>query len=90
MLQKKIDLAQNALKNKDFNKAKKLFEEVVSINPKLPAVYNILGNIELNFGNLNESVTFFQKAILHFVAKHCAFHVGFPKCKLCLKTFLAL
>ena len=63
MLQKKLNLAQNALKNKDFKKAKKLFEEVISINPNLPAVYNTLGNIELNFGNLNESVKFFKKAI---------------------------
>ena len=63
MIQKKLDSAQNALKNKDFKKAKKLFEEAISINPKLPAVHNILGNIELNFGNLKESVKFFQKAI---------------------------
>ena len=63
MIQKKLDSAQNALKNKDFKKAKKLFEEVISINPNLPAVYNTLGNIELNFGNLNESVKFFKKAI---------------------------
>ncbi len=63
MIQKKLDLAQNALKNKDFIKAKKLFKEVISINPNLPVVYNILGNIELNSGNLTTSVKHFQKAI---------------------------
>ena len=62
MIQKKLDSAQNALKNKDFKKAKKLFEEAISINPKLPEVHNILGNIELNFWNLKETVKFFQKA----------------------------
>ncbi len=63
MIQKKLNLAQNALKNKDFKKAKELFEEVISINPNLPAVYNTLGNIELNLGNTDVSVELFQKAI---------------------------
>ena len=63
MIQKKLNLAQNALKNKNFKKAKELFEEVISINPNLPAVYNTLGNIELNLGNTDVSVELFQKAI---------------------------
>ena len=63
MIQKKLDLAHKALKNKNYKKAKKLFEESILINPNLPAVYNILGNIELNLGNANDSINFFKKAI---------------------------
>ena len=84
MLQKKLNLAQNALKNKDFKKAKKLFEEAISINPNLPAVHNILGNIELNFGNLKESVKLFQKAIElkpNFTGALCNLGLAFKRLK---------
>ena len=63
MIQKKLDLAFEALKRKNIKKAKKLFEDVISINPNLPAVHNILGNIELNSGNAQGSIKLFQKAI---------------------------
>ena len=54
---KKIDLAQKHSKVK-FKKAKKLFEDAISIDPNLPAVYNILGNIELNSGNAQGLLNF--------------------------------
>ena len=63
MIQKKIDLAFEALKSNNLIKAKKLFEDAISIDPNLPAVYNILGNIELNSGNAQGSIKLFQKAI---------------------------
>ena len=63
MIQKKLDLAFEALKRKNLKKAKKLFEDVISINSNLPAVHNILGNIELNSGNAQGSIKLFQKAI---------------------------
>ena len=59
MIQKKIDLAFEALKSNNLIKAKKLFEDIISINSNLPAIYNILGNIELNSGNLQGSTKLF-------------------------------
>ena len=67
MIQKKLDLAHKALKSKNFKEAKKLFEEALLINPNLPAVYNILGNIELNLGNANISINFLHISCVHIL-----------------------
>tara|TARA_B100000579_G_scaffold304018_1_gene253857 strand:+ start:1826 stop:3421 length:1596 start_codon:yes stop_codon:yes gene_type:complete len=84
MIKEKLDLAQKELKIKNFKKAKKLFEEVISLNPNLPAVYNILGNIELNSGNITRSVELFQKAVKlnpNFSGALCNLGLAFKRLK---------
>ena len=84
MIQKKIDLAFEALKSNNLIKAKKLFEDAISIDPNLPAVYNILGNIELNSGNAQGSIKLFQKAIElnpNFSGAFCNLGLAFKRLK---------
>ena len=94
MIQNKLNSANNALKNKNYKKAKKLFEEVLSLNPNLPTVYNILGNIELNTGSLSRSIEYFNKAIdlnPYFSGALCNLGLAFKRLKnekLAIKNYL--
>ena len=43
-----LKLAYEALRVKNFSKAKDLFEKIISINKNIPEVYNNLGIIYMN------------------------------------------
>ena len=62
-LKQTLNLAYNAIKKKDYEKGKVLLEEIISINSEIPEVYNDLGLLNLNNGELDLAIQNFKKAL---------------------------
>ena len=58
ILEKKLKLAFKEFNKNNIPKAEKLFTECLSINQNLPEIYNILGNIKLNSGDIQNSIKY--------------------------------
>ena len=69
-----LDLVNKSLKKKNFEEAKILINKSILINPNIPEVYNILGIINFNQGQMDVSIKNFGKAITlnkNFSAAFC-------------------
>ena len=62
-LKQTLNLAYDAIKKKNYEKGKTLLEKVISINSEMPGVYNDLGLLTLNIGDLDLAIQHFEKAI---------------------------
>ena len=62
-LKQTLNLAYNAIKKKNYEKGKVLLEEVISINSEIPEVYNDLGLLNLNNGEIDLAIQNFEKAL---------------------------
>ena len=58
-----LKLAYEALRVKNFSKAKDLFEKIISINKNIPEVYNNLGIIYMNNNNFEKAKEYFNISI---------------------------
>lgn len=84
MLEKKLKIALKEFKRNNFSKAEKLYAECLSIDPNLPEVHNLLGNIKLNSGNIITSINYFKKAIElkpNFSGAFCNLGLAYKKLK---------
>ena len=84
MLEKKLKIALKEFKRNNFSKAEKLYSECLSIDPNLPEVHNLLGNIKLNSGNIITSINYFKKAIElnpNFSGAFCNLGLAYKKLK---------
>mgnify|MGYP001255651356 FL=1 len=62
-IQELLKSAQLQINQGNFEKAKKLFKKVISINNNIPEVYNNLGSIYLNEKNFKEAIKYLNQAI---------------------------
>jgi len=62
-LKQTLNLAYDAIKKKNYEKGKTLLEKVISLNSEMPGVYNDLGLLTLNIGDLDLAIQHFEKAI---------------------------
>ena len=63
MIKKKIEFAFQALKSKNIETAKSLFENILLDNPDQPIINNVLGTIHLNSGQIDLSIEYFNREI---------------------------
>lgn len=63
MIKKKIEFAFQALKSKNIETAKSLFENILLDNPDQPIINNVLGTIYLNSGQIDLSIEYFNREI---------------------------
>ena len=84
MLEKKLKIALKEIKRNNILKAEKLYLDCLAIDPNLPEVHNILGNMKLNAGNVQESIKYFNKAIQlkpNFSGAFCNLGLAYKKLK---------
>ena len=62
-LKQTLNLAYDAIKKKNYEKGKLLLEKVISINEEIPEVYNDLGLLNFNIGELDLAIRHFEKAL---------------------------
>ena len=62
-LKELIDASNEALKNKDYQKAKNILRNIISINNNIFEIHNNLGIVFLNMNELENSINHFEKAI---------------------------
>ena len=79
-----LNSINKSLKEKNFEQAKTFINKSILINPNIPEVYNILGIINFNQDQIDESIKNFQKAIIlnkNFSAAFCNLANSFSKIK---------
>ena len=62
-LKQTLNLAYDAIRKKNYINGKTLLEKAISINSNIPEVYNDLGLLNLNTGEIDKAILNFEKAL---------------------------
>ena len=89
-----IDLSSKAIQKKDFKEAKLIFENIILLNPNIPEIFNNLGILYLNSGDILKCIDSFKKAIIldsRFATAFCNLGLAYSrigKVKLATENYL--